>query len=150
MATKFTCTKRGRQETAMWGPWDLPNNAKIHFTPEKLELQKSHDTVCLMIYVCHGHHLPSSQRKPASVFWKISTRLSVFRWTCIAISPFSLSEETDISVHNYTDKKENKIFLINKEIQSGAVAKSYVRKGFLINKEMRKYLPIYEKAVRHI
>jgi hypothetical protein len=28
-------------------------------------------------------------------------------------------------------KKENKIFLIDKEIQSGAVAKSYLRKGFL-------------------
>jgi hypothetical protein len=32
----------------------------------------------------------------------------------------------------YTDKKENKIFLKYKEIQSGAVAKSYMRKGFLI------------------
>jgi hypothetical protein len=32
-----------------------------------------------------------------------------------------------------TDKKEKKIFLINKEIQSGPVAKSYIRKGFLIN-----------------
>jgi hypothetical protein len=31
----------------------------------------------------------------------------------------------------YTDKKENLIFLIYKEIQSGAVAKSYMRKGFL-------------------
>jgi hypothetical protein len=30
------------------------------------------------------------------------------------------------------DKKENQIFLIYKEIQNGAVAKSYVRKGFLI------------------
>jgi hypothetical protein len=28
----------------------------------------------------------------------------------------------------YTDKKENKIFLIYKEIQNGAVAKSYMRK----------------------
>jgi hypothetical protein len=36
----------------------------------------------------------------------------------------------------YTDKKENKIFLINKEIQSGAVAKSYMRKGFLIYEEI--------------
>jgi hypothetical protein len=27
----------------------------------------------------------------------------------------------------YTDKKENKIVLVYKEIQSGAVAKSYVR-----------------------
>jgi hypothetical protein len=28
----------------------------------------------------------------------------------------------------HTDKKENKIFLIYKEIQKGAVAKSYMRK----------------------
>jgi hypothetical protein len=42
----------------------------------------------------------------------------------------------------YTDKKENQIFLIYKETLSGAVAKSYMRKGFLINEEMRKYFPI--------
>jgi hypothetical protein len=49
-----------------------------------------------------------------------------------------------------TDKKENKIFLIYKEIQMGAVAKSYMRKGFLISEEMRKYLVIYEEAASHI
>jgi hypothetical protein len=49
-----------------------------------------------------------------------------------------------------TDKKENQIFLIYKEIQSGAVAKSYMRKGFLIYEEMRKYFTIYEKAISHI
>ena len=38
-----------------------------------------------------------------------------------------------------TDKKENPIFLIYKEIQNGAVAKSYMRNGFLIYEEMRKY-----------
>jgi hypothetical protein len=33
----------------------------------------------------------------------------------------------------------------------GAVAKSYIRKGFLIYEEMRKYLVIiYEEAVSHI
>jgi hypothetical protein len=47
----------------------------------------------------------------------------------------------------YTDKKENKIFLIYKEIQKGAVAKSYMRKAFLIYEEMRKFLVIYEEAV---
>jgi hypothetical protein len=34
----------------------------------------------------------------------------------------------------------------------GSVAKSYMRKGFLIHEEMRKYLKIhyvYEKAVSH-
>jgi hypothetical protein len=33
----------------------------------------------------------------------------------------------------YTDKKENEILLIYKEIQMGPVAKSYMRKGFLIH-----------------
>jgi hypothetical protein len=32
----------------------------------------------------------------------------------------------------------------------GAVAKSYVRKGFQIYAEMRKYLVIYDEAVSHI
>jgi hypothetical protein len=41
----------------------------------------------------------------------------------------------------HTDKKENQIFLIYKEIQSGEVAKSYMRKSFLIYEEMRKYFP---------
>jgi hypothetical protein len=32
----------------------------------------------------------------------------------------------------------------------GAVAKSYMRKGFLIYEEMCKYLVIYEEAVSHV
>jgi len=32
----------------------------------------------------------------------------------------------------HTEKEENKIFLIYKEIQMGSGAKSYMRKGFLI------------------
>jgi hypothetical protein len=49
-----------------------------------------------------------------------------------------------------TDKKENQIFLIFKEILNGAVAKSYMRKGFLIYGEIRKYLTICEVAVSHV
>ncbi len=37
-----------------------------------------------------------------------------------------------------TDKKGN--FFIYKEIQKGAVAKSYMRRGFLIYEEMCKYV----------
>jgi hypothetical protein len=37
-----------------------------------------------------------------------------------------------------------------KEIQTGAVVKPYMRKGFLINEEMRKYLVILEEAVSPI
>jgi hypothetical protein len=36
------------------------------------------------------------------------------------------------------------------DIQSGAVAKSYMKKGFLWYEEMRKYFTIYEEAVSHI
>ncbi len=64
---------------------------------------------------------------------------------------------TSPTVHTYKDrcpnctliKKENQIFLIYKEIQNGAVAKSYIRKGFLIYEKMCKYFPIYEEAVSH-
>jgi hypothetical protein len=49
-----------------------------------------------------------------------------------------------------TDKKENQIFLMCKEIKNGAVAKSYMRKGFLIYEEMRKYLTVYEETVSHM
>ncbi len=38
----------------------------------------------------------------------------------------------------YTDENENEIFLIYKEIEMGSVAKSYMRKGFLIYEEMHK------------
>jgi hypothetical protein len=53
-------------------------------------------------------------------------------------------------VSQCTDKKEKNIFLIYKENQMGSVAKSYMRKGFLIYDEIRKYLVLYEEAVSHI
>ena len=46
-----------------------------------------------------------------------------------------------------TERKANQTFLKYKEILNGAVAKSYMRKGFLINEEMRKYLTIYEETL---
>jgi hypothetical protein len=45
---------------------------------------------------------------------------------------------------------KKKTFLIYKEIQMGWGAKSYMRKGFLIFEEMRKFFPIYEEAVSDI
>jgi hypothetical protein len=72
-----------------------------------------------------------------------------------AVSPNPIMHEHTVYprkaslVYTCTDKKENQTFLIYKEIQSGAVAKSYMRKGFLIYEEMPKYFPIYEEAVSH-
>jgi hypothetical protein len=55
----------------------------------------------------------------------------------------NLAEKRTVDNKNtvYTDKKENKLFLIYKEIQMGSGAKSYMRKGFLIYEEMHKYFP---------
>jgi hypothetical protein len=50
----------------------------------------------------------------------------------------------------HTDKKETQIAFLYKEIQTGAVAKSYTRKCFLIYEDMRKYFPRYEEAVSSI
>jgi hypothetical protein len=47
---------------------------------------------------------------------------------------------------NYTDKKENQIFLIYKEIQSAAVAKSYMGKYLRISSYIRKPFLIYDFA----
>jgi hypothetical protein len=43
----------------------------------------------------------------------------------------------------HTDKKENQIFLIYKQIQSGAVAKSYMTKGLLIYGDIFAHFLIY-------
>jgi hypothetical protein len=43
----------------------------------------------------------------------------------------------------YTDKKENQIFLIYKEIQNGAVAKSYITNGLLVYGEIFAHFLIY-------
>jgi hypothetical protein len=43
----------------------------------------------------------------------------------------------------HTDKKENQIFLIYKEIQIGAVAKSYRTNGLLIYGEIFTHFLIY-------
>jgi hypothetical protein len=56
-------------------------------------------------------------------------------------------ESCGVSANEYTDKKENEIFLLYKEIQNGAVGKSYVRKGFLIYEKIRKYLNIHEEPL---
>jgi hypothetical protein len=47
----------------------------------------------------------------------------------------------------YTDKKDNQIFLIYKEILSGAVAKSYMRKGFLIYEAIKKISPYMRRCM---
>jgi hypothetical protein len=53
---------------------------------------------------------------------------------------------TLLSIVLYTDKKENKIFLLYKDIQYGAVAKSYMTNGLLIYGEIFAHFLIYDFA----
>jgi hypothetical protein len=59
--------------------------------------------------------------------------MSFFATSCKSAGNLRISYfREQVSPQLYTDKKEKKIFLIYKEIQKGAVAKSYMRKSFLI------------------
>ncbi len=51
---------------------------------------------------------------------------------------------------NHTDKKENQVFLTFREIQSGAVAKSYMTNSLLIYGEIFAHFLIYQESLPHI
>ncbi len=57
---------------------------------------------------------------------------------------------------NHTDKNENKIFLIYKEVETGAVSNSYMSNGLLIYEQIfahfliRKPFLIYDFAIAPI
>ncbi len=81
---------------------------------------------------------------------EIGTEFRAIPFLGIFVTKFGIVSLQWIWNGSYTDKKENQIFLIYKKILSGAVAKSSMRKGFLIYEEIRKYFPMYEEAVSHI
>jgi hypothetical protein len=60
-----------------------------------------------------------------------------------------LAESAPAAATRCTDKKENQIVLMYKEIQNGAVAKSYMTNGPLIW-EMFAHFLIYLEALPHI
>ncbi len=78
-----------------------------------------------------------------TLFWE-KIEGSIRFWAIVGLVE---KRETRFRHHVTLIKKDNQIFLIYKEIQSGAVAKSYMRQCFLIYEETRKYFPIYEEAV---
>jgi hypothetical protein len=65
--------------------------------------------------------------------------------TCTLYSKYPPLVCTTVVAVAQRRKEENKIFLIYKEIQKGAIALSYMRKDFLIYEEICKYLVIYER-----
>jgi hypothetical protein len=92
------------------------------------------------------HQAQKAMRVQSYIYYTILSLIKDRVWKLLVTT---ISSRTEFFV-KYTDKKENQLFLICKEIQNGAVAKSYMRKGFLIYEEMRKYFPIWEEAVSHM
>jgi hypothetical protein len=81
---------------------------------------------------------------PVRIYCTVDLKVSFY----LEDEDYVLKFTSVISCKRYTDKKENKIFLIYKEIQMGSGAKSYM-KGFLIQ-YMRKctnVFTIYEEVV---
>ncbi len=83
----------------------------------------------------------NSQQGPSLCSLSASTPCCTVFNSTTSMSTYATVDAFLTSLYLRTDKKENQIFLIYKEIQSGAVAKSYMWKGFLIYEEMRKYFP---------
>jgi hypothetical protein len=67
----------------------------------------------------------------------------------LPLSPSSLLQYLHIKAP-CTDKKENQIFLIYREIQNGAVAKSYMTNGLPIYGEIFAHFLIYQEALPHL
>ncbi len=145
-----------------------PNQKASHMTNQTGEYHSGESSFPSLIYVCRSIRrwifkpngrrvsLFESQLILASVRqvspqvhqlgeWR-SARLDLLQYVIIRW----ISDPTVRRSKAALIKKEKKMFLIYKEIQSGAVAKSYMRKGFLIYEEMRKYFPIYDEVVSHI
>ncbi len=61
-----------------------------------------------------------------------------------------MAEKKGSHEKNFTDNKKTPNFSSYIRKFNGAIANSYMRKGFLIYEEMRKFLVIYEEAVSYI
>jgi hypothetical protein len=72
-----------------------------------------------------------------SVYLTVCVTLERFVAVCRPLQAKSLCTYGRLVLNfPYTDKKESQIFLIYKEIQNGAVAKSYIINGLLIYGEI--------------
>jgi hypothetical protein len=69
-------------------------------------------------------------------------------WHGRHLLPWSLKVLSSEGAH--TDKKENQIFLICKEIHNGAVANSYMTNGLLIYGEIFAHFLIYWDALPYL
>jgi hypothetical protein len=94
---------------------------------------------------CRKRLVTSRQGTGTSLYFFYSVRCVYSRlWhrvpNTILFFGFGLSSSGLYSLRPYTDKKEKKIFLIYKDIQNGAVAKSYMTNCLLINGEILAYI----------
>jgi hypothetical protein len=89
-----------------------------------------------------SHHLfPSLPLLPHSFFYNLSRPILNLYSLDLIRNIYCLNvNKIHSSSTSYTDKKENQNFLIYKEIQNGAFAKSYMTNGLLIYREIFAHL----------
>jgi hypothetical protein len=93
-----------------------------------------------------------------ALYWDKPSNDGLDRCSCIMIAWVAARDRSSLLAlyppycsHSYALKKKKiNFFPKYKEIHSGAVAKSYMSKGFPIYQEMGKYFPIYKEAVSYM
>jgi hypothetical protein len=99
--------------------------------------------------LCHASVLPwPSLCQAIAMFQLCLCHANVLPRSCLCQAK-AMSVSCLCHARVYTDIKENQIFLIYKEVQSGAVAKSYIRKGFLICEEIANISPYMRRPLVH-
>ncbi len=119
----------------------IHNTAHHYITEQKVHWQTGALATChaspFVTYINFYFQDVYGNRDPC-----LKTRNSVW-WREVVL--FSLRHSTGKYTH-YTNKKENQIFLINKKIQNGAVAKSCMTNGLLICGEIFAHFLIYKEG----
>ncbi len=118
-----------RQQSCQWCDWKSGSNLDSDAAENQTHEQHLF-YICIFIFSAQNVH----QCVQAWFFRTFSYYVQV-----IPKNEFRSLFLSVFSSFCYTDKKENKIFLIYREIKMGSGAKSYMRKGYLIYEEMHKY-----------
>jgi hypothetical protein len=126
----FSCCKSG-----------IPYNPNLFRQPGVLDL--------LWIFQVNSEH-------PFCIFTVIALHfgLGAYKRGCKGIVDAAYQRNSDLEYYMSqflcTDRKENQNFPIYKEIQNGAVAKSYITNGLLIYGEIFPHFLIYRETLPHI
>jgi hypothetical protein len=134
---------------SLWGAEPRIELGPAFQQADALPTELHHQYELVKLYETHPTNSDKNYRTAIGTYCiRISTSLKTFtNDLCFFLKLLRLFANFQRETHFYhTDKKENLIFLIYKDIQNGAVAKSYMTNGLLIYGEIFAHL----EALPHI